>query len=294
LARSCHFPAIFPLDFVTVVYSEYLVPALLRSIATMALASEGRLGRLVPSAPGGLPPVRACVAFLANEIRCTATHELFCATAERYFRVKQLKKSRYHADSRDTSLHIFELRVRTDGHVSLDSEAPAPLMDLPDEVSFQLCVPFPVVAASGGGSPGPSAAGAAQGEAALFADAVLRDADCLGGAGSAALVSQGPELQSGPVLPPSAAVSEALPATCGPENAVRYEVRHPAIVSGEPESHVRRDRHDSIVCQARSSASIVISSGDSASASGRLSARNPMLLRAAGLDRTLLPGSASA
>ena len=123
-----------------VVYSEYLVPALLRSVATAALASEGRLRALIPTWHAA---VKQCIVFFANEIRCTQTHELFCSTSERYFRVKQLKKSRYHADSRDTSLHIFELRARTDGEVVSGADCPAPMMEFSDKVTFQLCLPLP-------------------------------------------------------------------------------------------------------------------------------------------------------
>jgi predicted nicotinamide N-methyase len=128
-----------------VVYSEYLVPALLRSVATAALASEGRLGGLAPKWDG--PFSRHCVVYFANEVRSTLTHEIFCATSERYFRMKQIKQSRYHADSKDSSLHIFELRVRTDGALRpppTDADTSilsnAAEMTFADGVAFHLCL----------------------------------------------------------------------------------------------------------------------------------------------------------
>lgn len=305
-----------------VVYSEYLVPALLRSIATVALASEGRLGDLVLAAPGGRPAARACVAFLANEIRCTATHELFCATAERYFRVKQLKKSRYHADSRDTSLHIFELRVRTDGHVSLSSGAPAPLMDLPGEVSYQLCVPFPPLVAS-------AAAGGASASGATpcsedFRSRVLVDSeldtlaagDASAPAGSpSALLPQELRTASDPgsallaAGPTSASLSEALATLALPmAAAVLCDALASASASDGSHGHGLFSQppcEPPHVCATDSAASAGVTGSGSGSASGaehrslrddigstsrsagRIGARNPMHMRAAGLDRTM-------
>lgn len=261
-----------------VVYSEYLVPALLRSVATVALASEGRLGVLgVPAGPADRPATKQTLAYLANEIRCTQTQELFCATADRYFRVKQLRRSRYHAESRDTSLHIFELRARTDGRIIVDAALPAPLMELPDDVSFQLCVPFPSEALAGGvpaaaESEVPVSLQAAQPTALRTGD---DSSDTLPTSGCASLndvaaagVSESGTSLADSGLSPASAV--AVSATSTGTTRTRSEADEPQSSRSEarrPSQHTRRTSK----------------AGDSPRGHG--DAINPLLMRAAGLDR---------
>ena len=104
-----------------VVYQDRLVRPLLQTAALVALLSashhEGTNDEASPSSPQSVASKapgkrKSTVIYFANEERDAVTHALFEKLSKELFGAKLLPSKSYHPDSADTSLRIYEGRLK--------------------------------------------------------------------------------------------------------------------------------------------------------------------------------------